>query len=223
MTYSICATHDGHHGVAIATKAPAVGSLAPFLSPNGVVSTQSLVSIPLGVRTARLMNEGASVDAAIDTLVAKDDDATVRQIHGVDRWGNTVTFSGGDCVDWYGDTERDGFTVAGNMLVGREVIESIAKTYEETDPADPLPERLLEALRAGEEAGGDKRADNAQSAALKVYRPAEPALQDDLRVDDHDDPVSELERIYEVTKADNEEWQTEFPEAVLQRTLNSIY
>jgi uncharacterized Ntn-hydrolase superfamily protein len=223
MTYSICATHDGHHGVAIATKAPAVGSLAPFLSPNGVISTQSLVSVPLGVKAARLMNEGASVDAAVDTLVAKDDDAAVRQVHGVDRWGNTVAFSGGDCVDWYGDIERDGFTVAGNMLVGREVLEAMASTYEGTDPADTLPERLLEVLRAGEEAGGDKRADNAQSAALKIYRPVDPALQDDLRIDDHDDPVSELERIYEVAKTDNEEWQTEFPEAVLQRTPDSTH
>jgi uncharacterized Ntn-hydrolase superfamily protein len=223
MTYSICATHDGHHGVAIATKAPAVGSLAPFLSPNGVISTQSLVSVPLGVKAARLMNEGASVDAAVDTLVAKDDDAAVRQVHGVDRWGNTVAFSGGDCVDWYGDIERDGFTVAGNMLVGREVLEAIASTYERTDPADTLPERLLEALRAGEEAGGDKRADNAQSAALKIYRPVDPALQDDLRIDDHDDPVSELERIYEVAKTDNEKWQTDFPEAVLQRTPDSTH
>jgi uncharacterized Ntn-hydrolase superfamily protein len=218
MTYSICATQHGVHGVAIATKAPVVDSLAPFLSTNGVVSTQSLVSVPLGVKATRLMDEGASVDAAVDTLLEKDDDAAVRQIHGVDRWGNTVTFSGDECVDWYGDTERDASTVAGNMLGGEAVVDAVATTFEETDPEQPLPERLLEALRAGEDAGGDKRAENAQSAALKIYRPDQPALQDDLRVDDHEDPISELERVYEVAKADNEEWQAEFPEAVLQRT-----
>ncbi|WP_251343679.1 DUF1028 domain-containing protein [Haloplanus halophilus] len=219
MTYSICATQDGVHGVAIATKAPAVGSLAPFLSPNGVVSTQSLVSVPLGVKATRLMDEGASVDDAVGTLVAKDEDAAVRQVHGVDRWGNTVTFSGDDCVDWYGSRERDDFTVAGNMLVGERVVDAVATAFADTDPERPLAERLLAALRAGEEAGGDKRGDHAQSAALKVYHPETPALQDDLRVDDHEDPVSELERIYDVAKADNEEWQAEFPEAVLQRTL----
>jgi uncharacterized Ntn-hydrolase superfamily protein len=217
MTFSICATHDGVHGVAIATKAPTVGSLAPFLSTNGVVSTQSLVSVPLGVKATRLMDEGASVDDAIATLIEKDDDAAVRQIHGVDCWGNTATFSGDECVGWYGDTERDDFTVAGNMLVGEEIITAVSATYEDTDPERQLPERLLEALRAGEKAGGDKRGDSAQSAALKVYRPETPALQDDLRVDDHEDAASELERIYEVAKADNREWQEEFPEAMLQR------
>jgi len=143
------------------------------------------------------MDEGASVDAAVDTLLEKDDDATVKQIHGVDRWGNTVTFSGDECVDWYGDTERDASTVAGNTLGGEAVVDAVATTFEETDPEQPLPERLLEAL---------------------IYRPDQPALQDDLRVDDHEDPISELERVYEVAKADNEEWQAESPEAVLQRT-----
>ncbi|WP_251331015.1 DUF1028 domain-containing protein [Haloplanus pelagicus] len=218
MTYSICATRNGVHGVAIATKAPAVGSLAPFLSTNGVVSTQSLVSVPLGVKATRLMDEGASVDDAVETLLDKDDDAAVRQVHGVDRWGNTVAFSGDDCVDWYGALERDDFTVAGNMLVGERVVDAVATAFEAADSEVSLAEQLLSALRAGEEAGGDKRAETAQSAALKVYHPDTPALQNDLRVDDHEDPVSELERIYEVAAADNEEWQAEFPEAVLRRT-----
>jgi len=217
MTFSICATHDGVHGIAIATKAPTVGSLAPFLSKNGAVSTQSLVSVPLGVRTKRLMDEGASVNDAVSTLIEKDEDASVRQIHGVDRWGNTIAFSGEECVDWFGSVEREGVTVAGNMLLGEEVIEAVADTFADTDPARPLAERLLDALRAGEDAGGDKRAGNAQSAALKIYHPEEPKLQDDLRVDDHEDPVTEIERIYEVAKADNEDWREEFPEAILQR------
>lgn len=219
MTFSICATHDDVHGIAIATKAPTVGSLAPFLSRNGAVCTQSLVSVPLGVRARRLMDEGASVDDAVSTLLEKDDDAAVRQVHGVDRWGNTTVFSGDDCVDWFGGVEREGFTVAGNMLVGEQVIDEVAQTFADVsaDPSRPLAERLLAALRAGEDAGGDKRAGNAQSAALKIYHPNRPKLQDDIRVDDHEDPVSELERVYEVAAADNEAWQEEFPEAVLQR------
>lgn len=217
MTYSICAMKGAIHGVAIATKAPTVGSLAPFLSKNGAVSTQSLVSIPLGVRAARLMDKEASVDDAITTLLEKDDNAAVRQIHGIDQWHNTFIFSGNECVDWYGSIEGGGYTVAGNMLAGEQVIEAIANTFESMDTSRPLAEQLLKALQAGEDAGGDKRASNAQSAALKVYNPDTPRLQDDLRVDDHEDPVPELYRIYEATKIANKEWQEEFSEAVLQR------
>ena len=217
MTFSICATSQGTHGTAIATKAPTVGSLAPFLSKNGALSTQSLVSIPLGVRTARLLDEEASMDDAIRTLLKKDDDADVRQIHGIDRWHNTFTFSGEDCVDWYGSIEGSNYTVAGNMLVGEEVVEAVAETFERTDSSQPLNGRLLEALQAGEDAGGDKRAPKAQSAAVKVYSSEDPKLQDDLRVDDHEDPIPELRRIYRTTKDANEEWQDEFSEANLQR------
>jgi uncharacterized Ntn-hydrolase superfamily protein len=217
MTYSICATTGTAHGIAIATEAPTVGSLAPFLSTNGAVSTQSLVSIPLGMKAAQLMDKGASVNDAINTLLEKDDNATVRQIHGVDQWQNMFIFSGDECVDWYGGVKDNNYTVAGNMLVGEQVTEAIANTFESTDVSQPLTERLLEALQAGEDAGGDKRAPNAQSAALKVYNPDTPRLQDDLRVDDHENAVPELHRIYEVTKAVNEEWQNKFSEAILQR------
>lgn len=217
MTYSICVSDGEKHGIAIATKAPTVGSLAPFLSYNGAVSTQSFVSIPLGVKVTRLMNEGAGIDAAVETLIERDEHASVRQIHGIDRWGNTVAFTGDDCVDWYGSLVTDTYTVAGNMLVGEEVIEAIGDTYQANDEAS-MAERLLEALQAGEDAGGDKRAGNAQSAALKVYDPDTPRLQHDIRIDDHDDPVSELRRIFDVAADADEQWQEEFPEADLQRT-----
>ena len=217
MTYSICAMDGSVHGIAIATKAPVIGSLAPFLSKNGAVSTQSLVSVPLGVKTARLMDDEVSVDDAITTLLEKDNKAAVRQIHGIDRWQNTFVFSGEECVDWYGGIESDDYTVAGNMLASERVVEAIADAFESADASQPLTEQLLEALQAGEDAGGDKRAPKAQSAALKVYDPDNPQLQDDLRVDDHEDPVSELHRVYQVTKADNEEWQAEYPEVDLRR------
>lgn len=215
MTYSICATDGTIHGIAIATKAPAVGSLAPFLSKNGAVCTQSLVSVPVGIKTARLMDGDANVDAAVQSIIEKDDDRAVRQVHGVDRWGNTVAFSGDDCVDWFGEIKGDRYTVAGNMLVGEQVIEAVAEAFESSDGS--MTERVLSAIQAGEEAGGDKRAETAQSAALKIYHPTNPRLHHDLRVDDHEDPVPELQRIYEVAKSDDDQWQEEFPEAILQR------
>lgn len=216
MTYSICVTDGTQHGVAIATKAPAVGALAPNLSQNGALCSQSIVNVPLGVKAAKLLDGEAGVDAAVTTLIERDADAPLRQVHGVDEWGNSVTFSGDDCVDWFGHLEGDQYTVAGNMLEGQHVIEAVADTYE--DSCDlPMEERLLAALQAGEDAGGDKRGETAQSAALKVYHPDNPRLYHDLRVDDHDDPVSELHRIYETTKADNEDWDEEFPESNIQR------
>lgn len=218
MTYSICVTDGTRHGIAIATKAPAVGGLAPFLSRNGAVCTQSIVNVPLGPKVVQLLDGDASVDDAVATLLEKDDDAPLRQVHGIDKWGNKTTFSGEDCVDWFGSRTGDDYSIAGNMLEGAHVLEAIADTYEETTD-QPLEERLLDALRAGEDAGGDKRAGNAQSAALKVYDPDNPRLYHDLRVDDHEDPVAELRRVYQVAREDNEQWDEEFPEADLQRTL----
>ena len=216
MTYSICCTNGRVHGVAIATKAPAVGAIAPFLSKNGAVSTQSLANVSLGAKAARLMDNESSVDDAVHTLLEKDSDAAVRQVHGVDRWGNTITYSGEECVEWFGETEGENYTVAGNMLVGDRVVEAIADTYTSNTDKE-LADRLISCIEAGEEAGGDKRAENAQSAAVKIYHPDEPRLFHDLRVDDHEDPVSEVRRVYNVAKDDDEDWQEEFPETILQR------
>ncbi|WP_331232937.1 DUF1028 domain-containing protein [Natronorarus salvus] len=214
MTYSICATDGTCHGVAIATKAPTVGSLAPFVSRNGALSTQASVSIPLGVRTKRLLDRGCGVEEAASTLVARDEGANERQLHGVDRWGGSVIHSGTDCVEWFGGREGEGYTVAGNMLTGEAVVDAIVEGFEGGE--GPLRERLLDALEAGEDAGGDKRAELAQSAALRVYSP-EPSLADDLRVDDDDDPVRELRRLHGVALDQHEEWREENPVMDLQR------
>lgn len=224
MTYSICTTNGTRHGIAIATKAPAVGGLAPFLSSNGAVCTQSIVNIPLGPKTVNLLDNEASIDDAVKTLLEKDDDASLRQVHGVDKWGNTSTFSGEECVDWFGSQSssvaEDTYTVAGNMLEGEHVVEAVAAEFRDTaDSSQSFVERLLAALQAGEDAGGDKRAGKAQSAAVKVYDPDDPRLAHDLRVDDHEDPVAELQRVYEVAREDDEQWKEDFPEAILQRTL----
>jgi uncharacterized Ntn-hydrolase superfamily protein len=215
MTYSICATDGTRHGVAIATKAPTVGSLAPFVSRNGALSTQASVSIPLGVRSKRLLDRGCGIGEAVSTLLARDDGEDERQIHGVDRWGGSVVRSGADCVEWFGGRDGEGYTVAGNMLAGEGVVDAIAEGYEGS--GGTLRERLLDALEAGEDAGGDKRAEFAQSSALRVYDP-EPTLADDLRVDDHGDPVSELRRLHHVALDQHAEWEEANPVMDLQRT-----
>jgi uncharacterized Ntn-hydrolase superfamily protein len=216
MTYSICTTNGTQHGIAIATKALSVGSSAPQLSKHGGLCSQSITNVPLGVRAARLVDDGAGVDAAVSTLLARDEDAPLRQIHGIDEWGNSIVHSGEDCVDWFGHIEKKNYTIAGNMLEGKHVIESMADTFEDTKDM-PIGDRLIDTLLAGENAGGDKRDENAQSAAIKIYDPDNPAIHHDIRVDDHEDPVNELSRIFNIGKEQNNDWEEKFPKSKLQR------
>lgn len=216
MTFSICATVEGRHGVAIATKAIGVGGTAPFVSRDGAVCTQATTNTPLGVRTLRALANGSPIDETVRSLLADDPHAPVRQVHGVDGEETTVAVTGDDCVTWAGDRRGAGYTVAGNMLAGEEVLEAVARGFEATDDLT-LDERLLLALRAGEDAGGDKRRERVQSAALRVFDPETPRLEHDLRVDEHDDAVGELERLHEAASTVGEEWAGRFPDVNLQR------
>ena len=114
----------------------------------------------------------------------------------MDAAGRIAAHTGKDCVDWCGHTSGENFSVAGNMLAGPAVIAETAKGYV-ANAALPLPRRLIAAMKAGEAAGGDKR--GKQSAALVIYGEEEwPDL--DLRVDDHTDPLAELERLEKVSR-----------------------
>lgn len=229
MTFSICASIDGRHGAAIATHAIAVGSTAPFVSRHGAVCTQAMTNTPLGVRSIDRMRRGESVDEAISTLLARDEHAAMRQVHGIDADGHTVTHTGAECEPYAGDTyggsntsgERDTsgetYTVAGNMIDGEAVIAAVAAAFEDAADAT-LDRRLLAALRAGEEAGGDKRGPHAQSAALVVFDPERPRIEHDLRVDEHEDAVTELERVHEAAATAGADWMAEYPELNLQRS-----
>ncbi|MFP8958616.1 DUF1028 domain-containing protein [Natrialbaceae archaeon A-CW3] len=216
MTFSICATVDGRHGVAVATKAIAVGSTAPFVCRAGAVCTQAMTSTPLGVRTIRALEAGDAIDATVEELLADDPHAAVRQIHGVGADGTTVAVTGAECVSTAGERVGREYTVAGNMLVGEDVLGAMADRFE-TTVGRPLEERLLVALEAGANAGGDKRGDHPQSAALCVFDPEEPHLCHDLRVDEHESAVTELARVHELARTVGSEWAEEYPRADLQR------
>jgi len=132
----------------------------------------------------------------VKTLVAGDDGREHRQLHVMDAAGRIAAHTGKECVDWCGSTSGAGFSVAGNMLAGPAVIQETAKTYA-ANAAMPFARRLIAAFKAGEAAGGDKR--GKQSAALLIYGEEEwPDL--DLRVDDHTDPLAELERLEAVSR-----------------------
>ena len=216
MTFSICATVDGRHGVAVATKAIAVGSTAPFVCRSGAVCTQAMTSTPLGVQTIRALEAGEPIGATVERLLADDPHAVVRQIHGVDASGETVAVTGDECVETAGERVGPDYTVAGNMLVGEDVLGAMADRFE-TTVGQSLDERLLATLEAGANAGGDKRGEYPQSAALAVFDPDEPHLAHDLRVDEHDDAVAELARVHDLASTVGSEWAAEYPRADLQR------
>ena len=211
MTFSICVREeytddDGgrqtRFGVAVTTRLPGVGTLCPFASENGAVATQSLVNVELGRKGIEYIDDGLSVEDALQSLLNADDGSEQRQLHGVDSDG-TFTFSGEECKDWYGHTSGTNYTVAGNLLTGEAVIESVAEAYESSafDEETPLAERLIDALEAGHEEGGDKREElPVQSAALLVETTEDREFDpyyDDLRVDATETPVEDLRETYE--------------------------
>jgi len=208
VTFSICVreeyedeegTEQLRFGVAVTTRLPAVGTLCPFASENGAVATQSLVNVELGKRGVEYLDDGLAVDDALRALLNADDGAENRQLHGVDAEG-TFTFSGEECKGWYGHESGDGYSVAGNLLTGEAVIESVAETYRESGRDEPLAKRLVDALGAGYAEGGDKREElHVQSAALKVETTEaeeHSPYYNDLRVDDTETPIQDLRETY---------------------------
>lgn len=200
-TFSITArcAHTGQLGVAVSTKVPAVGMLCPFVESGvGAIATQSFVNPYLGIFGLDYLRKGHSASETLEHLMTQDAGMPYRQLAIVDRWGESAAYTGPQCDTWRGHLTGPNFAVAGNMLVGPETLDLMAASFRSSEGKSlPLVERLLNALEAGQAAGGDKR--GRQSAAVKVYgTEAYPLL--DLRVDEHPDPVTELQRIYQVAR-----------------------
>ena len=194
MTWSIIARDaSGAFGVAIATRFFAVGALCPHAESGvGALSTQALVNPLYARKGLELLRSGVAAPEVARRLTAPDEGREHRQLHVIDAAGRIGQHTGAKCVDWAGAIAGDGFSVAGNMLANERVTQETARAYRASKRH--FPERLIEALQAGEAAGGDKR--GKQSAALLIYSTEEyPDL--DLRVDDHADPLAELRRLYD--------------------------
>lgn len=197
MTWSIIARDaSGAFGIAIASRFFAVGALCRHIrSGVGAVATQALVNPLYGPAGLDALERGLSPREVVDRVTAPDEGRDHRQLHVIDSSGATAAHTGAACIEWCGHRAGAGFSVAGNMLAGPQVIEATAQAYEQNSRL-PFAERLIEALAAGEAAGGDKR--GKQAAALLVHTTeAYPAL--DIRVDDHPDPIAELRRLHEVS------------------------
>lgn len=199
MTYSIVARdpETGFFGIAVASRFFAVGGVVPHIRPGvGAVATQAFVNPLYGIKGIGRMAEGQAPADIARELTEADGGRDQRQFHMIDAQGRNVAHTGDKCIDWAGHLVDHNVSVAGNMLTGPEVVASTLQTYKAT-AGKPMVERLLEAMQAGENAGGDKR--GKQSAALIVYRDQDYAWLD-IRADDHADPLAELRRLYAVAQ-----------------------
>ncbi len=205
-TFSIVAAdpRTGELGVAVQSRFLAVGAVVPWAKAGvGAVATQALANTMYGPEGLRLLAAGVSPDNVVKTLKERDGANAVRQLGVVSADGRAATFTGAKCNAWAGGRIGKNFAVQGNILTGEAVVEAMAASFEKSGDNE-LAQRLIDALAAGQAAGGDKR--GMQSAALLVVREGwgYAGLNDryrDLRVDDHAAPISELQRLYDLHKA----------------------
>jgi uncharacterized Ntn-hydrolase superfamily protein len=204
MTYSIVARdpETGELGVAVQTDWFAVGTVVPWVRPGvGAVATQSFAETSYGPLGLELMATGRTAPQALRGLLAADDSEARRQVAMVDAQGGVATHTGSACVAQCGHASGEGVSVQANMMERDSVWPAMLAAYLSAE--GPLAERMVSALRAAEAEGGDAR--GRQSAALVVASadPAEPWWRRlvDLRVDNHEDPVGELDRLLRYHRA----------------------
>ena len=203
-TFSIvaCDLQRRQWGVAVQSRVLAVGSLVPFGQAEvGVIATQSYANLTYGPRGLALLKQGHSAKEVVEKLVESDPSPELRQVAVVDSQGRVANYTGSACLEWAGSVTGKNFSCQGNILAGPKVADAMATAYKESE--GELADRLIAALEAGQEAGGDKRGQ--QSAAILVLRKdaGYGGFNDrmiDLRVDDHATPIAELRRLVELTK-----------------------
>ena len=202
-TYSIvgCDLEARQWGVAVQSKFLAVGSVVPWAEPEvGAIATQAYANPSYGPNGLVLLREGLSAEEVVRRLTEEDDGRDERQLGVVDASGAPAAWTGSGCLDWAGNRTGKCYSAQGNILVSGATVDALAETFE-SNAGHPLAERLLEALAAAQAAGGDSRGQ--QSAALLVVqrKGGYAALSDvlvDLRVDDHERPIEELARVYDL-------------------------
>jgi uncharacterized Ntn-hydrolase superfamily protein len=183
-------------GVCVSTAVPAVGSVVPHVKAKvGAIATRGQTSILYGINGLKLLKMGFSPQTALEAMLKEDLEREKRQVAIIDKDGRTAAFTGKETLEWKGHLVGEDYVVAGNALVGSQVIEAMARTFENLK--GDLAEKLLKTLEAGQEAGGDRR--GRASAALLVVdkQPSSTRPFVDLRVDRHPNPVAELRRVWE--------------------------
>lgn len=206
-TFSIAAIDPatGESGVAVTTRVPCVGNGVPWVRAGvGAVATQSWTRVEYGPELLDMLAEGMSAEEALRMAVAADSQAARRQVGVIGLAGGSAAFTGDEAMAWAGHRSGPNYVTQGNILVGPEVLEAVAQSFEASEgSARHLADRLIEALSAGQSRGGDSRKGRLQSAAVVVAdpRPGRSRRPDgitvNLNVCEHPTPVAELRRVYD--------------------------
>lgn len=201
-TYSIVAYDRelGEFGIAVQSRAFRAGAVVPHAKANvGAIATQAMGNLSYGPQGLALLEHGLSASEALQQLLAKDELREHRQVAILDAKGQIAQHTGKECLEWAGHTSGRDWAAQGNILVSEEVLDAMGKAFDQTEGL--LAEKLMAALEAGQEAGGDRRGQ--QAAGLLVVRPN--AYFDgpfdrliDIRVDDHPQPIRELRRLLQM-------------------------
>src|SRR5262245_2253506 len=208
-TFSLCAIDPatGESGVIVTTRVPFVGRAVPWVRAGvGAVATQAATVVEYGRRGLDLLEQGGAPQQVLEKLLSDDPQRERRQLGVIDMQGRSAAHSGKENGAWAGSRQGKSYTVQGNILVGPEVVDAVAAHFENSEGLGmPLAERLILALEAGQEKGGDKRWGLLQSAALRVADPKDPGRGGDyvsvsIDVGEHPQPVAELKRIYRATQ-----------------------
>jgi uncharacterized Ntn-hydrolase superfamily protein len=207
-TFSLCAIDPatGQSGAAVTTRVPFVGRAVPHVRAGvGAVCTQAATMVEFGPRGLDLLAKGVEPQAVLAQLLAPDEARETRQVGVIDMKGRAAAHTDKQNNAWAGSRQGLNYTVQANIMVGPEVVDAVAATFEQTEGSGmPLAERMILALEAGYAKGGDKRWGNLQSAAIKIADPNDPGRGGDfitlaIEVGENPNPVAEMKRIYLTT------------------------
>ena len=207
-TFSLCAIDPatGQSGASVTTRVPFVGRAVPHVRAGvGAVCTQASTVVEYGPRGLDLLAKGVEPKAVLAQLLADDEQRESRQVGVIDMKGRAAAHTGTQNGNWAGSRQGLNYTVQANIMVGPEVVEAVATSFESTEGSGmPLAERMILAMEAGHAKGGDRRWGNLQSAAIKIADPNDPGRGGDfialaIEVGEHPEPVAELKRIYYTT------------------------
>ena len=207
-TFSLCAIDpaNGQSGAAVTTRVPFVGRAVPHVRAGvGAVCTQASTMVEYGPRGLDLMAKGVEPKAALEQMLANDQQRESRQVGLIDMKGRSAAHTGKNNGNWAGSRQGKHYTVQANIMVGPEVVAAVAASFEATEGTGmSLAERMILAMEAGQDKGGDRRWGNLQSAAIKIADPNNPGRGGDnialaIEVGEHPEPVGEMKRIYYTT------------------------
>lgn len=207
-TFSLCAIdpETGQSGAGVTTRVPFVGRAVPHVRAGvGAVCTQASTRVEYGPQGLDLLAKGTDPRAALEQLLANDQQRESRQVGLINMKGESAAHTGKQNGAWAGSRQGKHYTVQANIMVGPEVVEAVATSFEATDGTGmALAERMILALEAGQAKGGDRRWGSLQSAAIKIADPKNPGRGGDyialaIEVGEHPEPVGELKRIYYTT------------------------